>query len=147
MADAKVTDLQSATTVNPADVLYLVQSATDKKLSLATLLGNLPNTPAKFRGVLALGGTPQTLVGDGTITATETVTLLSNVGNAVINIADGSYDFQLKVVIMTAAAGQSSLTQNIGVGQIAFSAVGHSTVLLWASGSWWPIGGTAPVTI
>lgn len=146
MADAKVTDLQSATSVNPTDVLYLVQASTDKKLSIANLLANLPSVPAKFRGVLALGGSPQNLVNTGTITATETVTVLSNTANATINIADGSHDYQIKVVIMTSASGTSVLTDNVGVGQIAFSAVGHSALLLWMSGSWWPIGGTAPVT-
>jgi hypothetical protein len=146
MADAKVTDLTSATSVNPTDVLYLVQGSADKKLTIANLLANLPNSPAKFKGVLALGGTPQNLSGAGTITATETVTLLSNVGAAVINIADGVHDFQIKVVVMTSSVGTSVLSTNIGVGQISFSAVGHSALLLWMSGNWFPIGGTAVVT-
>lgn len=146
MADAKVTDLQSAVTLNPVDVLYLVQSGTDKKLTIANLLGNLPATPAKFRGVLALGGTPQTLVGAGTVSATETTTLLSNVGSVVINIADGLHESQIKIIVMNGAGGTSTLSDNIGVGQIQFSAIGHSVVLVWIAGLWWPIGGTANIT-
>jgi hypothetical protein len=37
MADAKLSALTAATTLNDADILYLVQSAVDKKITWATL--------------------------------------------------------------------------------------------------------------
>jgi len=44
MADSKVTDFSAATSVNSADVLYLIQGTADKKISISTLLANLPNS-------------------------------------------------------------------------------------------------------
>ena len=146
MADSKVTDLQSATSVNTTDVAYLVQGSTDKKISVSTFLANLPNTPTRLKGTLSLAGTVQSLVGEGTIETTQNITLLTNSADCTINIADGTYDGQIKIVIATAVLGTSTLSSNLGVSQIAFSAVGHSVTLIWLSGNWWPIGGTAVIT-
>jgi hypothetical protein len=42
MADKKVSELTSATAFSSADLMYLVQSATSKKVTLETLFANLP---------------------------------------------------------------------------------------------------------
>lgn len=50
MADSKVSDLAAATAVTDADLLYVVQSATDKKLTLETLRKLIPHTPTAVFG-------------------------------------------------------------------------------------------------
>ncbi len=147
MADSKVTDFSAATSVNSADVLYLIQSSSDKKLSISTLLGNLPNTISKFSGQVVLGGTPQTIVGSGTITVTQTLTTISNTATSSLTISDGLYDGQIKIILMTAATHTSSITNNLSVTSIGFTQPGHSVQLFWYNGNWWPIGGTAVITV
>lgn len=146
MADSKVTDMPAATSVNTADVLYLIQANTDKEISIATLLANLPNTITKLSGLLVLGGTPQTLLNSGTITTTQTLTAISNDASSALTINNGAYPGQIKVLICTSASATSTLTSNVGPGSIAFSRAGHTMLLVWYAGSWWPIGGTATYT-
>jgi len=147
MADSKVTDLTAATSVNSADVLYLIQSNADKKVSISTLLANLPATLTKFSGLLALGGTTQTLANSGAINITSTTTYISNTGNASLTIADGTYDGQLKIIICTSATATSTLTSNIGAASVQFSEPGHSVILMYRStdSQWYVLGGTATV--
>lgn len=138
MADSKVTDLTAATSVNSADVVYLVQSSTDKKLSISTLLANLPNTLTKFSGTIAVGGSTQTIVNDGIINSTNTITFISNTESCTATILDGSIDGQLKLVIMTSAIGTTTIDSNIADSSITFSTSGESVLLYWSqSGSKW----------
>ena len=148
MADSKVSELTAATSVNSADVLYLIQSSTDKKLSMSTLLANLPNTLTKFSGLIALSlNNPQTLVGSGTINATTFMTRISNAaGTFALTIADGTHDGQLKLIMCTAASGTSSITSNLRGCTAAFTETGHTLLCVWFDSDWWPIGGTATLT-
>ena len=149
MADSKVSDLIAATSVNSADVLYLIQSSTDKKISVSTLLANLPATLTQFTGLVALGGTVQTLTGSGAINITSTLTLISNSGTAALTIADGTYNGQLKTIVMTTQSGNSTIGANIyGVSSVVFSAQGKTLTLMYVSSltSWVIIGGTATIT-
>ena len=149
MADSKVSDLTAATSVNSADVLYLIQSSTDKKISVSTLLANLPATLTQFTGLVALGGTVQTLAGSGAINITSTLTLISNTGTAALTIADGTYNGQLKTIVMTTQSGNSTISANIyGVSSVVFSAQGKTLTLMYVSSltSWVIIGGTATIT-
>lgn len=148
MADSKVTDLTAATSVNSADVLYLIQSNADRKISISTLLANLPATLTKFSGLLALGGTAQTLANSGAINVTSTVTYITNTGNSSLTIADGTYDGQLKLVICTSATATSTLSSNIGATSVVFTEPGHTVILMYRStdSKWYVLGGTATVT-
>lgn len=147
MADTKLEMMTAATTVNAADLLYLSQNSSDKKLSISTLLGNLPNTITRFSGQLVLGGTEQTIAGNGTINSITNITTISNTGTASLTINDGLYNGQIKIVLCTSASATSSITSNISVSSIAFSAPGRSITLVWFNDNWWPIGGTAVITI
>lgn len=149
MADSKVSELTAATSVNSADVLYLVQSSTDKKLSMSTLLANLPNTLTKVGGLLAFNlDSPQTIANAGAINVTTLMTLISNTaGTYALTIADGTYVGQIKFIMCTSAAGTSSITSNIkGASSIAFTETGQTVVLMWYNSDWWVIGGSATVT-
>lgn len=149
MADSKVTDMTAATSVNAADVLYVVQSSADKKLSMSTLLANLPNTLTKFSGLLALSvGSPQTITNAGTINATKFLTTISNeAGSFSLSIDNGSYDGQLKLVMCTSASGTSTLSANIAGASIQFNSRGDTALLIWYNNFWWVLGGTANVTL
>lgn len=148
MADSKVTDLTAATSVNPADVLYMVQSNADRKISMSTLLANLPTTLIQFGGLLALDvESPQVIANAGTINATSLFTLISNTGGVnALSIVDGTYTGQVKFIMCTSAGGTSSITSNIkGVTSAVFTEMGQTLVLLWYNSDWWVIGGSAAV--
>ena len=149
MADSKVSELTAATTVNSADLLYLIQSSTDKKISISTLLANLPNSLLKVGGLFAFNlNSPQSITNAGTINATTFMTVISNTaGVYALNLDDGTYVGQLKLVMCTAAAGTSSITSNIkGITSVAFTEPGHTILLVWYTNDWWIIGGSATVT-
>jgi len=148
MADSKVSDLTAATSVNSADVLYLIQASTDKKLSISTLLANLPATLAKFSGIVALGGTYQTITNAGAINATMTTTYFSNTQDSVLTIANGTYEGQLKVLIFTNGAHESAINSNIGASSLSFSQSGETAILMWSVSQtkWYIVGGSATIT-
>jgi hypothetical protein len=148
MADSKVSELTAATSVNSADVLYLIQSSTDKKISMSTLLANLPNTLTKFSGLIALSlDSAQSIVGSGTINSTTFMTTISNAaGTYALTIVDGSYVGQLKLIMCSSASGTSSITSNLKGCTAAFTETGHTLLLVWYDNDWWPIGGTATLT-
>lgn len=148
MADSKVTEFTAATSVNPADVLYLIQGNSDRKITLSTLLANLPNSLTKFSGVVALAmNGAQTLIGSGAIQTTQTLTLISNTGTTGhLTINDGSFEGQLKLIMFTGGSANSTLTSNIKATNIVFNEVGHTALLMYFNNDWWVIGGTAIVT-
>lgn len=147
MADSKVTDFSAATSVNSADVLYLIQGTADKKISISTLLANLPNSLTKFSGLIALAfNGAQTLAGSGTIQTTQTLTLISNTGTtSSLGINDGLYEGQIKVIMCTSASANSTITSNIKATSITFNSAGDTALLVWYGSDWWVLGGTATV--
>lgn len=150
MADVKVTDMSAATSVNSADVLYCVQSNTDKQLSVSTLLGNLPNTPLKVGGLFVLASPVQQLNGAGVITVTQTLTLLTSQTGATnaLTINNGTIDGQIKLLVHTNGVGTNTLSGgNVGATSIEFNRPGHTAQLMWQGNKWWVIGGTATITI
>jgi hypothetical protein len=148
MADSKVSDLTAATSVNTADVLYLIQSNTDKKISMSTLLANLPNTLTKFSGLIALSlNNPQSIVGSGTINSTTFMTTISvATGTFSLAIADGIHVGQIKLILCTSASGTSLITSGLKGCTAAFTETGHTLLCIWYDNDWWPIGGTATLT-
>lgn len=147
MADSKVSELTAATTVNSADLLYLIQSSTDKKISISTLLANLPNSLLKVGGLFAFNlNSPQSITNAGTINASTFMTVISNTAGVYsLNIEDGTYVGQLKLVMCTSAAGTSSITSNIKGAQtnVVFTESGQTALLVWYTNDWWLLGGTA----
>jgi hypothetical protein len=147
MADTKVTDFTAATSANSADVLYLIQGSNDRKITLSTLLANLPNSLTKFSGLVALAmNGAQTLIGSGVVQTTQTLTLISNTGTTGnLTINDGSFDGQLKLIMFTSGAANSTITSNIKATNITFNSVGDTALLVWYSNDWWVLGGTATI--
>jgi hypothetical protein len=143
MADSKVTDFSAATSVNSADVLYLIQNNSDKKITLTTLLANLPPTLAKFSGLIALQfNSAQTIVNSGTVTATQTLTLISNTTQSSLTINDGQYEGQLKIIMCTSATATSSITSNIKT-NVSFKQAGDTAILAWYNNDWWVLSSSS----
>jgi hypothetical protein len=149
MADSKVTDFTAATSVNPADVLYVIQGSNDRKISMSTLLANLPDSLTKFSGLVALAmNNAQTLVGSGAIQTTQTLTLISNTGaTSYLTLNNGAFDGQIKIVLCTSATSNSTITNNIKATNITFSKAGDTVLLVWFNAEWWVLGGTAVVVV
>jgi hypothetical protein len=150
MADSKVTAMTAATSVLGTDVLYLVKPATspyDHKVTVANLFGGIA-VPVVLQDDLILGGTVQTLTSAGAISIATLVTkITSPSGAGTLTIADG-VDGQIKVIIMVSNSASHALTisSNIGHSSIVFNSVGDTANLIFLSGNWYFLGGTATVT-
>lgn len=147
MADSKVSELTSATTVGSSDVLYLVQSNTSKKITAATLFANASNTTLK--GVTSFAEEVQLLSSPGIIDISKPITHLSvDASGGNLSIPAGATN-QIKIVVMISSAGGTfTLTgQNImNSDNVVFSSRGNTATLLYTDTKWCVIGGTARVT-
>lgn len=147
MADSKVSELTSATSIGVADQLYVVQSNTSKKVTAAVLFANAANVTLK--GNVNLDSTVQSIVAAGTsIDLTIPVThLTANGTGGSIAIPDGTVN-QIKYITMIATAGGSyTISANIAGNQtITFNAVGKTAQLLYTNSKWHMVGGTASIT-
>lgn len=146
MADSKVSELTSATTLGSSDVLYLVQSNTSKKITVGTFFANAANTTLK--GTTRLDSNVQFLSAPGVIDITKPVTHLeSDASGGSISIPAGSTN-QIKIIVMVITSGGTyTLTGNIlNNDSVVFSSVGNTATLLYTFNKWAVIGGTAAVT-
>jgi hypothetical protein len=148
MADGKVTDFDAATFVKTTGLLYLIQDEKDYKITIATLLANLPSTLVKFQGNLVLPmNAPQNIANSGIITSTEFLTTITNDGGThYLNFNDGSHQGQLKLVMAETMTGVSTITSNIKAENVVFSEPGMTVLFMWFNGNWWILGGSAAVT-
>jgi len=150
MADSKVTAMTAATSVLGTDVLYLGKPATspyDHKVTVANLFGGIA-VPVVLQDDLILGGTVQTLTSAGAISIANLVTkITSPSGAGTLTIADG-VDGQIKVIIMVSNSASHALTisSNIGHSSIVFNSAGDTANLIFLTGNWYFLGGTATVT-
>ena len=148
MADSKVSDLTSATSAGGSDVLYLVQSNTSKKITVANLFGNISNPT--LSGNIIIGGTPQTLGSPGIVNITTPITHLSaDATGGTLQIPAGTQG-QFKLLTMTATAGGSYTvaTSNIaGNTNIVFDAVGDTVLLYFTNSKWAPVASSAALDL
>lgn len=145
MADTKVSELTSATSVGGSDVFYVVQSNTSKKVTAATLFANAGNTILK--GTTTLNGV-QILATPGIIDTTKHITQFSSdAAGGSVSLPAGS-DGQLKVLVMTATAGGAyTVVGNVAnSANIVFNAIGDTATLLYTNNKWFMIGGTATLS-
>lgn len=150
MADSKVTAMTTATSVSPTDVLYLVKPSTspyDHKVTVANLFGGIP-VPVVLADDLILGGTVQTLTSAGAISVSTLVTTITSPdGPGILSIPDG-VNGQIKVIVMLSNNASHALTinSNIGHSSIVFNSAGDTANLIFLSGNWYFLGGTATVS-
>ena len=147
MADSKVSELTSATSAGGSDVLYLVQSNTSKKITVANFLGNAGNVT--LTGNINIGGTPQSLGAPGIISLTTPITHLAvDAVGGTLQIPQGT-NGQTKILVLTAAAGGTYTINNANVAgnaNIGFDNIGDTASMLFTNSKWYVIGGTANVT-
>tara|TARA_R110002153_G_scaffold225951_2_gene378555 strand:- start:160 stop:603 length:444 start_codon:yes stop_codon:yes gene_type:complete len=147
MADAKLSELTAATTAAGTDSLYLVQSSSSKKITIANLFADVA-TPVKFSDTIAITDT-NTQTSTGAISTTTNITFISDVdGGGACTLAAG-VDGQIKIVIMISNSGGHTLSINSSstiANTTTFTAAGHSATLLYTNSKWYFIGGTATVS-
>ena len=146
MADSKISELTSATSVGVADFLYIVQSSTSKKVTPAVLFSNAANVTLK--GNINLDSSVQLITTAGTtVDLTKPVShLAADASGGSIAIPAGTTN-QIKYLTMISTAGGSfAISSNIaGTQTITFSAVGKTAQLLYTNNKWHMVGGTASI--
>ena len=146
MAAIKLTELVSATLANPGDIGYLVQDGVDKKITLATLFGNL-STPIKTTSLLAIGGSEQVINNDGVIDVVSNTTILNNTNPSTLSIDNGTMQGQLKVIVSGTLSGTATLGSSTTNPQIIFNQGGQLALLFWVTNKWIALGGTAAISL
>jgi hypothetical protein len=145
MADSKVSELTSATSVGGSDLLYLVQSGTSKKVTAATLFGNAANVTLK--GNINLDSTVQLLASPGIIDLTKPIThLAADASGGNCSIPTGTAG-QVKIVcLISTAGGMMHIRGNIANNaNVEFSTAGDTATMLYTNNKWFVIGGSAAV--
>ena len=146
MADSKVSELTTATSVGGSDLLYLVQSNTSKKITAATLFANAGNVT--LRGNVVFDPSVQLLASPGIIDLSKTVThLSSDASGGTLVIPSGSTN-QIKILTMISNSGGTlAIRANIAnSANVEFNSVGDTATLLYTDNKWFMIGGTASLT-
>lgn len=146
MADSKVSELTSATSVGGSDLLYLVQSGTSKKIAASTFFENMGNVVLK--GNVAFDPSVQLLASPGIIDLTKTITHLSaDASGGTLIIPTGKLN-QIKILTMISNAGGTlAIRSNVAnSANVEFNAVGDTATLLYTNNKWFMIGGTASLT-
>lgn len=147
MADSKVSELTSATSIGVADQFYVVQSNTSKKVTAAVLFENAANVTLK--GNVNLDASVQSIVAAGSsVDLTKPVThLTADASGGSIAIPNGTVN-QIKYITMIATSGGAyTISANIANSQtITFNAIGKTAQLLYTNSKWHMVGGTASIT-
>ena len=146
MADAKVSELSSVSTVGGSDLIYIIQNGNSRKASVSNVFASVSNVV--FNGNISLGSSPQLLTSPGIISTSMPVTFLEcDITGGILNIPQGAPG-QVKIIILSSTAGGSYRinTSNMAVSSnVTFDNAGDTATLIYYSG-WYVIGGTANVT-
>jgi hypothetical protein len=138
----KVSELDSAGALAPADQLYIIQSGVSRRVTLSDLLASLPNTLVRFKGLIALDPQIQTIANTGVINATTLITAYTS-DNAVTNllsIDDGTVFGQLKVFLNLGGSGSPTIDGSNLPYTVSVNDRG-SVILMWVGGSWQGLAG------
>jgi len=146
MADSKVSELVSATSVGGSDQLYIVQSSTSKKVTAAVLFANAANVVLK--GNINLDTSVQLLASPGTIDLTKQITHLSADASGGTLVLPTGTDKQIKILAMISSSGGTYrvLANVANSANVVFDNVGDTATLLYTNNKWFVIGGTASLT-
>jgi len=137
--------MTAANSAAASDSMYLVQSSTSKKITVANLFGDV-DTPAVFADKIQIQGS-QRLTSGGAVSVTETITYITNPdSSAGLTLAAGS-EGQVKIVIMTSNTGGASMTLSGSSvsGVIVFDQEGDTATLIYTDNKWFMVGGSATI--
>lgn len=146
MADSKVSDLTTATTVGSSDLFYLVQSNDSKKVTAATLFSSAANVT--LNGNVNFQSGVQLLASPGIIDLKKPVTHLSSDSSGGTLVLPAGTINQVKIVAMISTAGGTyTIRSNIAnSASVVFNNVGDTATMMYTNGKWFVIGGTASLT-
>ena len=146
MADSKVSDLTTATTVGSSDLFYLVQSNDSKKVTAATLFSSAANVT--LNGNVNFQSGVQLLASPGIIDLRKPVTHLSSDSSGGTLVLPAGTINQVKIVAMISTAGGAyTISSNIAnSASVVFNNVGDTATMMYTNGKWFVIGGTASLT-
>ena len=145
MADSKLSELTSATSLTGSETLYLVQSGASKKVTVDTLFGNAGNVT--LTGNIQIESNVQSLGAAGIIDLNIPITHLSSpASDGTLTIPTG-VEGQIKILTMISDSGGTyTLYGNIAnSSNVTFNNVGDTATLLYTNSKWNVIGGTADV--
>jgi len=145
MADSKLSEMTAATSAAGSDSMYLVQSSTSKKITVANLFADI-DTPTIFSDKIQIQDS-DTMSGAGAISVTSNITLLANpTANGNLTLTTGA-DGQIKIIIMpTNSLGFAYTLSGSNVeGSITFDAAGDTATMIYTNSKWYMIGGTATI--
>ena len=145
MADAKISDLHSASTLNTGDLLVLVQSGETKNVDVSTFLSKVPKAPVSQE-------TPETVV-SGALSKNIEVSVVSVPSAANVNYtlaAPIAADVGKQKIIVASAVTPTytatiTVTGGVGFTTATLSATGESVTLKEVGGYWYIVGGNGVV--
>jgi len=143
MADSKVSELTAASSAGSSDLLYIVQSSTSKKITVANLFASAANPT--LSGNITLSG-QQSMLAAGVINTTSPITNLTGDGSGgICSLPTGSAN-QIKIVNYISGTGIYTIYGNIaGNANVVLNNVGDTALMLYNNSKWYVIGGTANV--
>ena len=137
MADLKISELVSATSVAAVDCFVVVQSGETRKITPAVLFGNVPVKPVCKE-------TPESISSGVISTAILTTKIDSpSAVDQMLTLALGTHGMEKEIVCHTLHALNTAIvtvSTGIGFSTITFNAVGQSVKLKNISGQWYVMG-------
>jgi hypothetical protein len=141
LADKKISELVSATTVNTTDYFPIVQGGTTLKLDFATLLSHLPAPAIELPA--------QESPASGALsTAIKTSLVTSTTGATNYTLAAGTHGTKKVIAAQTmggAATAVITVTSGTGFTTLTFNAAGDYVSLENINGFWFISGNTSVV--
>ena len=144
MADAKVSSLVSATTLNLTDSMLLVQAGSSLKVDIETLALKMPSR-------IIINEASEALIVSGAVATNKRVTKIKCLtAGAAYTLAAGTHGMEKIVVCdvadVTTPTATLTITSGIGITTATFNAVGDTIKLQNIDGSWFVVGSNS-VTI
>jgi hypothetical protein len=146
MADQKISELTEVTSIAATDILNVVSSGANKRITAANLFSNVP-TPASFSGKVSITGS-DTLTGGGAVSVATNITYLSNPSGAGVLSIGAGVEGQVKIILMIANTAGHALTLDgatLAHDTVTFDALGDTATLIYTNTKWYMIGGSATI--
>ena len=139
MADTKVSALTSASVVNSADYLMLVQSGNSLKVDIATLAAKMPVRVSVIEA-------SETLTTAGVVATNILVTKIALGSALAYTLAAGTHGME-KQIFVSSGTGTAVLTvtSGLGVATVTFNLIGDTVNLKNIDGSWYVLGSNSVV--
>lgn len=137
MADKKISQLTSVTSVLVTDVLPIVQNSVTKKVTVESLFESIPSD-IKYAGISVETGTPDQ-VQSAAASLSTAITYLTNIttGTTTVTLADGIQGQEKTFVCTVHETNDVELIPASFIAtKITFTAVGQTAKLKYMNGSW-----------